>query len=133
MSRSISKAALPALGAAALALLAGCGSVSEVTKERVARSETVVKQSQQTLGNSESGAVEMQRARDHLEQAQRAVKDNKDTEAQRHANMAALEAELAVSKGQTAGARRAADELLASLEQLRREAGRSDPEQAQDQ
>ena len=134
MSKSIRKAAFPALGAAALLVLAGCSGVSELTKERVARSETAVKQSQQTLGNSESGAVEMQRARDHLEQAQRAVKDNKDTEAQRHASMAELEAELAVSKSQSASARRAADELLASIQTLRREAERGgEPQQAQDQ
>ena len=123
------KAALPALGIAALALLAGCGGVSDLTRERVARSETVVKQAQQTLGNSEAGAVEMQRAKEHLEQAQAAVKDKKETDAERHARLAELDAELAVAKSQSASSRRAADELLASIEALRKEAGRGAPNQ----
>ncbi len=118
---------LPVLAVASLGLLAGCGSVSDMTKERVARSETAVAQAQQTVGNSESGALEMQRARDNLDAAKRAVSDNKDTEAGRHAEQARLDAELAVAKSQTASARKAADELKASLEQLRQEAGRTNP------
>jgi len=132
-----SRTALPILGVAALTLLAGCGGVSEVTRERVGRSEQAVKQSQQTLGNSEAGAIEMQRAREHLEQAQAALKANKEKDAERHAKLAELDAELAVAKSQSTSARRAADELLASIETLRREAGRIDPrdepQQAQDQ
>lgn len=129
MSTTLAKAATPAL--AALALLAGCGGVTELTKERVARSETAVTQAQQTLGNSESGALELQRARDHLEQARAAVKGNKDEEAQRHASLAQLDAELAVSKSQSAAARKAADELLASIKTLKQEASR-DPSALQE-
>jgi uncharacterized protein HemX len=133
-----SKAMAAALCATSLALLAGCGGVSELTRERVARSETAVKQSQQTLGNSEAGAVEMQRAREHLEQAQAALKNSKEKEAERHAKVAELDAELAVAKSQSTSARRAADELLASIQTLRREASRGepledDPQQAQDE
>jgi CHASE3 domain sensor protein len=58
--------------ALAAGLLAGCGGVSELTKERVARSETSVQQAQQTVGNSEQGAVELQRAKESLDQARRA-------------------------------------------------------------
>ncbi len=117
------RAGLSLIGAAGLALLSGCGGVSEVTKDRVARSETVVKQSEQTIGNSEAGAVELQRARDHLAQAQTAVKKDRSKDAERHAQLASLDAELAVAKSQSSAARRAADELLASIETLRREAG----------
>ena len=116
------RAALPAL--AALVLLSGCGGVSDLTRERVGRAETAVKQSQQTLGNSEAGAVEMQGAKEHLEQAQAALKDKKEEDAERHAKLAELDAELAVAKSQSASSRRAADELLASIEALRKEAGR---------
>jgi hypothetical protein len=118
---------LPALGAA-VALLAGCGGVSELTKERVARTETSVQQAQDTLGNSEAGALEMQRARDHLDQAHRAVNEGEDEQAQRHASLAELDAELAVARAQSTTARRAADELIASIKTLRREAGLSESE-----
>ncbi|HLS80803.1 MAG TPA: DUF4398 domain-containing protein [Steroidobacter sp.] len=107
----------------AVAALAACGGVTELTEERVASSGTAVRQAEQTVGNSESGALELQRAKDHLQQAHRAVEDNEDQEAQRQAHQATLMAELAVSKSQSGEARRAADELLASIETLRREAG----------
>jgi chromosome segregation ATPase len=105
-------------------LLAGCGGVSDLTKERVARSDTSVQQAQQTIGNSEQGAIELQRAKDSLERARQAIKDGKEQPAERYAQLAQLDAELAVSKSQSASARRAADELLASIKQLRQEAQR---------
>jgi CHASE3 domain sensor protein len=105
-------------------LLAGCGGISDLTKERVARSETSVQQAQQTLGNSEQGAVELQRAKENLDGARKAMKDGNDQMADRYAQLAQLDAELAVSKSQTASARKAADEMLASIKQLRQEAER---------
>ena len=116
----------------AAGLLAGCGGVSDLTKERVARSETSVKQAEQTVGNSEQGAVDLQRAKENLDAARRALKDGKEQPAERYAQLAQLDAELAVSKSQSAQARRAADEVLASIKTLRQEAERSsgptDPE-----
>ena len=109
----------------AAGLLAGCGGVSDLTKERVARSETSVKQAEQTVGNSEQGAVDLQRAKENLDAARRALKDGKEQPAERYAQLAQLDAELAVSKSQSAQARRAADEVLASIKTLRQEAERS--------
>jgi hypothetical protein len=117
--------------ALAAGLLAGCGGVSDLTKERVARSETSVQQAQQTVGNSEQGAVELQRAKESLDAARRALKDGKEPLAERHAQLAQLDAELAVSKSQSASARRAANEVLASIKQLRQEAERSSPNDAE--
>lgn len=37
----------------------GCGGVSDLTKDRVARSETAVRQAQQNVGNAEQGALEL--------------------------------------------------------------------------
>lgn len=128
MTTAISRAGLPALGAFAIVLLAGCGGVSEVTKERVARSETSVRQAQQTVGSSESGAVELQRARDNLEQARQALNDKNAKKAERMAQQAQLDAELAIAKSQSASARKAADEVLASIQQLRQESSRGTPE-----
>ncbi len=124
MKSLIFRTGLPILGAVAVSLLAGCSSVSQVTKERVARSETNVQQAQQTVGTSESGAVEVQRARDHLEQAKAAMNKQEAKKAERYAQLAELDAELAVAKSQSAAARRAADEVLASIQQLRQEAAR---------
>jgi chromosome segregation ATPase len=127
MKAWISRGGAPLSLLVAAGVLAGCGGVSDLTKERVARSETSVQQAQQTIGNSEQGAIELQRAKESLDQARRALKDGKEQQAERHARLAQLDAELAVSKSQSASARRAADELLASIRTLREEAGRSSP------
>ena len=115
------------VGAGALAMLAGCGGVSEVTKERVARGEQAVQQAQATVGNSEAGAVDLQEAKERMEAAQRELNRENAVAAERFAAQAQLRAELAVSKTQSASARRAADELLASIETLRQEAARGTP------
>jgi uncharacterized phage infection (PIP) family protein YhgE len=124
MKTPIFRAGRWVLGALAVGAVVGCSSVSEVTKERVARSETTVQQAQQTVGRSEAGAVEMQRAKDNLEQARAALNKNKSEPAERYAQLAQLDAELAVVKSQSAAARRAADELLASIKTLREEVAR---------
>jgi len=109
------------------ALCLGACSVSKETKALVARTETAVMQAQQTLGNNEASAIDLQRAKDELAQAQKAVKSGDDKPAQRLAQQAALDAELALSKAQTATARKASDELQASIKALRAEAQRGTP------
>jgi hypothetical protein len=107
--------------------LAACSSVSDVTKERVSNSTVAVQQTQQTLGRSEDGAVELQRAKENLEAAQKAVERTDDKGAQRFASLAQLHAELAVAQSQSADSRRAAAEVLASTQALRKESERSEP------
>jgi Domain of unknown function (DUF4398) len=124
MNKLMSTLCVPTAGIAALVLVAGCA-VSKETKESVARAETTVQQAQQALGNNEASAVEVQRARDHLAQAQKAVEDGDDKPAMRHAQQAELDAQLAVAKAQYSTARKAADELQASIQQLRQESQRS--------
>lgn len=118
------RAGLPILALLTAGVLAGCSSVSEVTKDRVARSETSYQQAQQTVGRSEAGALELQRSKDNLEQAKAALSKKESEKAERYAQLAQLDAELAVSKSQSAAARKAADELMASIQQLRQEAAR---------
>ena len=118
------RAALPLLGVLAIGMLAACSSVSEVTKERVARSENSLQQATQTVGRSEAGAVELQRGKDNLEQAKAALGKKESQKAERYAQLAELDADLAVSKSQSSSARKAADELLASIQTLRQEAAR---------
>ena len=119
--------ALP-LGISMLALLgAACTGVSAVTQERVAKSETSLQQAQQTLGQSEHGALELQQARDKIAGAKSALAKGQHEQAERMAAQAHLYAELAIAKSQSANARKAADEVLASLETLRRESERNSP------
>lgn len=99
--------------------------MSQTTKDAVGRADTRFQQAQQTLGNSESSAVDLQRASNHLEQAKEAVKGGDDTPAQRHAQQAELDVDLAVAKAQNASARKTAGELQASIRTLREEAQRS--------
>jgi hypothetical protein len=113
------------LGATALSILAACGGVSEMTRQQVARNETAVQNATTTLGNSEAGALDLQRAKDNLAQAQQAMKAGDEKRAQRLGAQAQLDADLAVAKSQSASARKAADELQASIQQLRQEADRS--------
>ena len=121
MKTPILRAGLLAL---ALAVVSGCGSVSEVTKDRVARSGTTVQQAEQTVGRSEAGALELQSAKNHLETARAALNEKEGEKAERYARLAELDAELAIAKSQSAAARRAADELLASIKTLREEVAR---------
>lgn len=112
------------LSAGVLSMLAACGGISAATKERLAQTQTAVQQAQTTIGTSESGAVELQRAREHLAAAQGAADKGKEGEALRHATEAQLQAELSVAKSQSASARKAAADTLASIEALRKEAVR---------
>jgi hypothetical protein len=113
------------VGTATLLMLGACTSVSKATKETVARAETRFQQAQQAIGNSEGGAVELQRASNHLQQAKKALDDGDDKPALRHAQQAELDVELAVAKAQNAPARKAASEMQASIQQLRKEVERS--------
>lgn len=124
MNTSLARLGASTAALSIFSLLAGCGGVSDLTRERVARSETSVQQAQQSIGTSESGAVELQRARDTLQRAQQALKEKNEKQAERLAQQAQLDAELAVAKSQSASARKAADELLASIQTLREEANR---------
>jgi hypothetical protein len=106
-------------------LLSACGSsVSEFTRQQVARSESVVQSAQTTVGQSEVGAIELQRAKDTQQQAQAALNKKDEKRAQRLASQAQLDAELAIAKAQNASARKAADDVLASVRTLRQETER---------
>jgi hypothetical protein len=123
MNSSHIKAAPLYLAVACIA--AGCSSgVSELTKDRVSRSEVAVQQAQQAIGNSENGALELQRARDDVDRAHQAVAAQKDELAQRYAQQAQLDSDLAIAKSQSSSARKAADELSASIQTLRQESAR---------
>jgi len=113
------------LGAGALIGALGCSEVSELTKTRVAASEVTVQQTQQSIGTAESGAVEIQQARENLAAAKSAMAKGDNVAAQRSAGQAQLHAELAAAQTQSVQARRAADEIRASTDSLRSESERN--------
>jgi hypothetical protein len=117
------------LGVSLLAALGACANTSALTKERVAQSEASFQQAQQTVGRSEAGAIELQQAKDKLSEAKAALAGKRQQEAERSAAQAHLYAELAIAKAQSASARKAADEVLASVQLLRTEAERTSPTQ----
>jgi hypothetical protein len=117
-----------AVGVSLLALGA-CTDMSALTKEQVAQSDTSVQQAQQAVGRSEAGAVELQQAKDKLSDAKAALGKNQQQAAEHSAAQAHLYAELAIAKSQSASARKAADEVLASVEVLRTETQRTSPTQ----
>jgi hypothetical protein len=125
----VRKALVLTLGVSALGLLGACGSVSKLTSERVAQSETSLQQAQQTVGKSEHGAIELQQARERLDAAKSALAQGQQQQAERSAAQAHLYAELAIAKAQSADARKAAEEVLASLNMLRQETERATPTQ----
>ena len=127
-AHSIRKAVAVVLGTGTLAALGACGGISNLAEERVAQSETSVQQAQQTLGQSEHGAVELQQAKEQLSTAKSAMANGQQQEAERAATQAHLYAELAVAKSQSASARKSANEVLASLEALRQETERTVPQ-----
>jgi hypothetical protein len=104
-----------------------CSSVPDVSRERVARSETIVQQAEQTVGLSESGSVELQRAKARLEMAKKALSEQRAIEAERAGLQAELHADLAIAQTEGAAAREAAAEMRASIETLRKEAERNSP------
>jgi chromosome segregation ATPase len=112
------------LGLTSLAILAACSSVTQANKDSVARAETAVAQTQQAIGNSESGAMQLQSARNSHDQAKQAIKEGEGERAARLAQEATLNAELATAKSRTASAQKAANEVEASIQTLRQEAER---------
>lgn len=118
-----------AIGVSLLATLGACTNTSSLTKERVAQSDASVQQAQQAVGQSEAGAIELQQAKDKLSAAKAALAKEQPQEAEHSATQAHLYAELAVAKSQSASARKAANEVLASVETLRTEAERTSPTQ----
>lgn len=114
-----------ALAITGVALFSACGGVSQLTEQRVERSETVIRQARLAVGNSENGAVELQRATEHLAAAKTALADKREAQALRFAQQAQLEAELSVARAETGHARRAADEVAAGTATLRQETERT--------
>lgn len=123
------KSAALVVGVSLLATLGACTNASALTKERVAQSDASYQQAQQAVGRSEAGAIELQQSKDKLSAAHAALAKERQQDAERSAAQAHLYAELAIAKSQSASARKSAEEVLASLNMLRKETERTSPTQ----
>jgi hypothetical protein len=128
-THSIRNVLRSAIGITVLGALSACSEVSTATKERVTETETWVQRTQQTLGSSEHGAVELQQAKEKLGSAKSAVEKGQEQQALRSATQAHLYAELAMAKSQSADARKAANDVQAGVDILRQETERTTPTQ----
>lgn len=118
---NIPYAALPALFA--MSLVAGCAG-GAFTKDDLEQTRNAVAQAEQS-GIDKSGAVDLSNAKDKVARADRALEEGDEEQAERLANEARVDAEFAVAVSQAQSAQRAAQELSAGIETLRRESERS--------
>ena len=100
----------------------GCSTVRP-PDENVAKAELAVREANQTKAQQYS-PLELQLARDNLEKATKAMKDEDYVQARRLADKALVDAQLAETKASTEEAKRVANEIRESLETLRREINR---------
>ena len=107
----------------ALAGVVGCSSTPPPRPE-VAQAERAVDQAMATGGATEHAALEMQKAREKLELARAAMRDERYADARRFADEALVDAELARAKAEAATMARNAEELMLTIERLREEAQR---------
>jgi hypothetical protein len=105
----------------ALIGLGGCSSTPQPRPE-VAQAERAVDQAIATDGATEHAALEIQKARDKLNGARAAMQEERYADANRLADEALVDAELARAKAEAATLARSADELARTIERLRDEA-----------
>lgn len=109
---------------AAVGLIAsGCGGTSERPTQDLARAEAGIEQAEQG-GAGQYGALELQSARDKLERARAAVAAEEMRTAERLAEQAALDADLAAAMTRSGKAELAVKELENSIAVLREEISR---------
>jgi hypothetical protein len=109
-----------ALGLSTL-VLAGCAGADVQPSGELAQAETSIRQAEQS-GAAEHSARELNLAREKLTQAQDAVREENFVLAQRLAQQASADAELAAALARSSEAETAAEEIEATIATLRAEA-----------
>jgi hypothetical protein len=102
---------------------AGCSTVSP-PKDSVAAADLAVKEANKSKAPQYS-PLELRKAMDKLDEANRAMTKKEYIQARRLAEEALVDAQLAEAKAASEDARRTASDVRQSLETLRREAERS--------
>ena len=103
-------------------LSAGCGSEPKRPTEQLTRAQTLIEQAEKA-GAQRYAAAELDTARNKLQSANKAADDGEQQQAIQLAEEAALDAELAAARASSGEAKKAAEEVGRSTEQLREEAG----------
>lgn len=109
---------------AGLTLLAGCASTPDAPHQALARAEASIDNAEQS-GARQYGTEELDAAREHLSQAKAAVDREEMIVAERYAERAALDAELAAAMARNQKAQTSVRELNESIEILREEIARN--------
>jgi hypothetical protein len=115
-----------AAGLLAALLLAACAAVEVLPAAEIAAAQAAITQAD-SAGAQRAAPVELLAAREKLEKADAAVREERFGDARRLAEAAEADAMLADRKARAAKAQSAADELVRSNELLRIEAGRNAP------
>ena len=104
----------------------GCASQGPKPTDELTKAHTVVEQADK--GNAQRyAAADLQRAHDELGEAERADAQKKYLEARRLAQRAEADADVAVARGNSAEAQKAAEEIAQSNSTLKQEAQRNNP------
>ena len=120
---SLRRLVLPATAALAC-LAAGCASEGPKPNDELTKAHTVVEQADK--GNAQRyAAADIQRAHNELGAADRAAAQKKYDEARYLAQRAEADADLAVARGNSAEAQKAAQEIAQSNSTLQHEAQRN--------
>jgi hypothetical protein len=115
-----------AAGLLAALLLAACAAVEVLPAAEIAAAQAAITQAD-SAGAQRAAPVELLAAREKLEKADAAVREERFGDARRLAEAAEADAMLADRKARAAKAQSAAQELVRSNELLRIEAGRNAP------
>jgi hypothetical protein len=122
---SLRKFILTTTGALVCAVSAGCASEGAKPNDELTKAHTVVEQADK--GSAQRyAAADLQRAHDELGTADRYVSEKKYDEARYYAQRAEVDADVAVARGNSAEAQRAAQEVAASNNTLQQETQRND-------
>jgi hypothetical protein len=112
--------------AASVSLLLGACASEPRPAEDLARAKSLVQQADASNAQRYA-AVELNAARDKLQQAEQADKEEKNDLARRRANEAAADAELAAALARSREVQQSVDEQQKDLDMLREEAKRGVP------
>ena len=105
------------------ALTAGCSTV-QPPREKMGAAEMAIQQAEISKAPQYAGA-ELRMAQDKLEQAKRAMDDERYQDARRLAEQASVDAQLASSRAQSVEAQQVVDDMRETIESLRQEAARA--------
>jgi hypothetical protein len=108
---------------AILCVVAGCASQGPKPTDELTKAHTVVEQADK--GNAQRyAAADLQRAHDELSEADRADAQKRYKEARSMAQRAEVDADVAMARGNSGDAQKAADEIRQSNKTLREESNR---------